>query len=317
MRIVFMGSPEFAVPSLRALVAGPWDVAGVMTQPDRPKGRKQEMVPTPIKTAAVEEGIPTETPSRLTEESALKRLRYWDPDCIVVTAYGLKLPPAVLDLPPLGCVNVHPSLLPKYRGAEPIRWPILNGDAKTGVTTMYMDEGWDTGDTILQTETPIDPEETFGELSERLARMGAELLTETLQKIEGKSARRVPQPKTGATFAPRLEVEDELLDFARGASEVHNRIRALSPAPGAHTHWRGMRVKVFRSTVVEEDEEYKPGEVLRADRQHGLIVGTGSGCLELRELCPAGKNPMSAAAFINGYHPEPGDLFGGEDLGKE
>jgi methionyl-tRNA formyltransferase len=182
---------------------------------------------------------------------------------------------------------------------------------------MYMDEGWDTGDTILQVETPLDPEETFGELSERLAKMGAQLLAETLDRIARKASPRIPQPGVGATFAPRLKPEDEILDFARGALEVHNCVRALSPAPGSYTHWRGIRVKVLRSAVVENEENYQPGEILRADRQHGLIVGTGSGSLELREVCPAGKNPMPAAAFINGYHPEPGDLLDQEDLGRE
>jgi methionyl-tRNA formyltransferase len=182
---------------------------------------------------------------------------------------------------------------------------------------MYMDEGWDTGDMILQAQTAIEPEETFGELSERLAETGAELLIETLGHIGRGEAPGIPQPKTGATFAPRLKPEDEILDFARGASEVHNRVRALSPAPGSYTDWRGIRVKVLRSAVVENEGKHTPGEVLRADRRHGLIVGAGAGSLEVREVCPAGGKPMTAAAFINGYHPKPGEFFGPEDLDRE
>jgi len=308
MRVIFMGTPEFAVPSLGMLLSSPWDVVAVFTKPDRPRGRGQRMHPSPVKESALEMGIRVETPRRLRDPDTVAVLRDLAPDVIVVAAYAQKIPPEVLKLPPFGCVNIHPSLLPKYRGGAPMRWTLFNGEAQTGITTIVMGEGWDDGDMIIQEKTPVGENETYGELSERLAGMGAGVLEKTLRLMENGENPRTPQDDAGVTWAPNLKPEDEILDWSAEAENVHNRVRGLSPNPGASTGWRGKRIKILRTAVSGDSVSGKPGEVV--SRGKGFFAATGRGAVEVLEIQPAGKRPMQGKDFLNGYQPRPGEQFG-------
>jgi methionyl-tRNA formyltransferase len=310
MRVVFMGTPQFAVPSLRMLISSLWDVVAVFTKPDRPRGRGQRMHPSPVKEAAIEAGIRVETPRRLRDQETVAALRDLAPDVIVVAAYAQKVPPDVLEMPPLGCVNVHPSLLPKYRGGAPMRWTLFNGETETGVTTIVMGEGWDDGEMIVREKTPVGENETYGELSERLAGMGAVVLEKTLRLMENGEHLRTPQDESGVTWAPNLKPEDEILDWSAEVETVHNRVRGLSPKPGAGTGWRGKRIKILRTAVSGVSLSGEPGEVVSAEKGKGLFVATGCGVLEILEIQPAGKRPMQGKDFLNGYQPRPGEQFG-------
>lgn len=310
MRIVFMGTPAIAVPSLRALLESPWEVAAVFSQPDRPRGRGRIVQACAVKEAADGAGVPTVTPERLRDPEAVETLRHLRPDAIVVNAYAQKVPPEVLSLPPLGCINVHPSLLPRYRGGAPIRWTLFNGEPRTGVTTIFMAEGWDDGDMILQEAIPVGGNETYGELSARLADLGADLLRSTLELLEQGRAPRVPQNHDEATWAPILKREDETLDFSQPSTSLHNRARGLSPVPGARTTWGHRIVKVLRTAVSPDAAAGAPGEIICVPGKKGLFVGTGRGILEITELQLEGKKPMSGWDFVNGYRPQPGGKFG-------
>ena len=246
-----MGTPDFAVPSLEALWNKGYEICAVYTQPDKPKGRKQILTPPPVKETALSHHIPVEQPVTLRTEEAFATLQRYAPDLIVVVAYGKILPKNVLELPRLGCINVHGSLLPKYRGAAPIQWSVLNGDAVTGVTTMFMAEGLDTGDILLQKETPIGPDETAGELFDRLAPMGAELLLETIPLLETGTVQRIPQPEDGGAYASQLTKEMAWIDWNRPAQEIHNLVRGMNPWPIAQTEFRGKRLKLFRVSCKE------------------------------------------------------------------
>jgi len=310
MRIVFMGTPQFAVPCLGMLLESPWEVVGVFTQPDRPKGRGQAVQPSEVKQVAERAGLRVETPVRLRDPEALKALRDLAPDVIVVSAYAQKLPPEVLELPPKGCVNVHPSLLPKYRGGAPIRWTLFHGETRTGVTTFFMAEGWDSGDMILREELPVGVDETYGDLEPRLADLGARVLRSTLELIERGEAPRIPQNEAEVTWAPILKPEDEILDWTQTAATLHNRVRGLSPSPGARTSWRGKLVKVLRTAHAAGGASVLPGQVLLSEVRKGLLVATGDGILGIAGLQLEGKKPMSGRDFVNGYRPEPGEAFG-------
>jgi len=311
MRVVFMGTPEFAVPSLRMLAASSWEVVAVFTQPDRPRGRGRKVQASPVKKVAVGEGIPVETPRRLRDAESVAVLRDLAPDAIVVAAYAQKIPPEILDLPPLGCVNVHPSLLPKYRGGAPMRWTLFNGEAETGITTILMGEGWDDGDMIVRETTPIGEDETYGELSARLAGLGAEVLRKTLEQVERGEAVPTPQDEAEVSWAPNLKPEDEVLDWTMGNAEVHNRVRGLSPDPGASTLWRGKRVKILRTHVDSASTTRAPGEVVPSEGKKGLFAATGCGLVEIAEVQMEGKRPMTGRDFLNGYRPAAGERFGG------
>lgn len=306
MRIVFMGTPDFAVPSLERLVRDGHQLLGVFAQPDKPKGRGYKLAPPPVKVAAQALGIPVYQPAKLRDGEALALLQQLQPQVIVVVAYGKILPKELLELPEKGCINVHGSLLPRYRGAGPIQWSIINGDAVTGVTTMYMAEGLDSGDMILKKETPIGEEETYGELSERLALLGADAISETLQLLENGSASRTPQNEEEATLAPMLNKELALLDFSRPAKELHCLIRGLSPWPVAYTFLDGTLLKVHRAHVAP-GYQGQPGELLDKKR---FIVACGQGALEFAEVQPAGGKRMEAAAFLRGRQMEPGQKLG-------
>ncbi|MDR3289211.1 MAG: methionyl-tRNA formyltransferase [Peptococcaceae bacterium] len=315
MRLVFMGTPEFAVASLQALVAAGHRVLGVFTQPDRQAGRGKQLQPSPVKIAALERGLPLYQPERVTQAESVDLLRELKPDGIIVVAYGQILSKEILELPPKGCVNVHASLLPAYRGAAPIHWAIIHGEAVTGVTTMLMDEGLDTGDVLLQRELRISPQVTMGEIHDALANMGAELLLQTLQDWEMGQVRPLPQ-KGVSCYAPRLQRQDEQLDWAKSALMIHNRIRGLNPWPGAYTRFRDETVKVWRSQLVsreeaaEHPEQMKPGEII-GFHETGVLVNTGNGSLCLLEVQPTGKRRMSARDFLLGRHGKPGEVFEG------
>lgn len=291
-----MGSPDFAVPTLEALAAH-YPVVGVVTQPDRPAGRGQNLTPPPVKEAALRLGLPVIQPEKLRHPEALEQLRLWAPDVIVVAAFGQILRSDVLDLPRFGCINVHASLLPRWRGAAPIQAAILAGDKETGITIMKMDAGVDTGPILSQRAIPIAPDETGGSLFEKLAHLGAELLLETLPRyISGEIVPR-PQPEEGVTYAPMLKKEDGLLDFSQPAAALERRVRAMNPWPGAYFEWRGAPLKVLRARVSEAPS---PGPGRRLTVEGRPAIGCGEGILILEEVQPASKRPMSGKSFLAG-----------------
>ncbi|MDR3271571.1 MAG: methionyl-tRNA formyltransferase [Peptococcaceae bacterium] len=314
MRFIFMGTPDFAVTSLRALAQAGREIVGVFTQPDRQAGRGKRLQPSAVKTAALELGLPVYQPEKIKTAESSDLLRSLHPDCLIVVAYGQILSPEILALPPRGCINVHASLLPAYRGAAPIHWAVMHGQAMSGVTTMLMDEGLDTGDILLQRACPIGPQTTSGELHDRLAEEGAQLLVETLAQWEQGSLRSIAQ-QGESSYAPRLGREDERLDWRQCAGDVHNRIRGLNPWPGAYTTWRNDLVKVWRSQTVapisfkEVPGAAQPGQIIRLSEE-GLLVQTGQGQIILRELQPTGKRRMSAQEFWRGRRIQPGELLG-------
>lgn len=309
MRIVFMGTPVFAVPSLQKLLLSEHKVVGVVTQPDRPRGRGQRCTPTPVKVLAQDAGIPVLTPERLREPAFLSALREWRPDLCTVVAFRI-LPKEVLRTPRKGTVNVHPSLLPKYRGAAPIQWAIINGERITGVTTFYIQSAVDAGDILLQRPVEIGEEETAGELHDRLKEMGADLLLETVDLIESGQARPLPQPTEGVSKAPKLRKEDARIDWAKPAETIRNLIRGTNPIPGAYTFWRGAMLKIYRGKTLPDVSASQPGEVLQADQKMGIIVAAGQGGLWLSDVQLEGKKRMDSAAFVRGHRVEVGEVLG-------
>ncbi|MCA0753943.1 methionyl-tRNA formyltransferase [Paenibacillus sp. N4] len=311
MRIVFMGTPEFAVPSLKLLVEQNYDVVAVVTQPDRPKGRKKTLTPPPVKEAALSLGLPVLQPERMRSAEAVAAVAEYEPDLIVTAAYGQILPKAVLDLPRLGCINVHGSLLPKYRGGAPIQRSIINGESSTGVTIMYMAEGLDTGDMISSVELPITDEDTSGTMFEKLSAAGAELLGATLPSIIAGEAAAVPQQNELATYAPNLTRDDERIEWGKSARQLFNQVRGLSPMAGAFTFLHGEVFKVWTCAVQDGGgrADAAPGTVLGADAS-GIRVQTGDGVLVLKDIQPAGKRMMNAADWLKGARLETGTLFG-------
>jgi methionyl-tRNA formyltransferase len=296
IRIVFMGSPEFSLPSLQGLASN-YLVVGVVTQPDREAGRGRAITPPPVKILAQELSIPVIQPNRLRELDTMAQLQGWSPDLIVVAAFGQILRQPVLDLPPLGCINVHGSLLPRWRGAAPIQAAILHGDDQTGITIMKMDAGVDTGDMLSQRSTPILPDDTAGTLSARLATLGADLLMDTLPAYLAGELQPLPQQHELATFAPMLKKEDGLLDFSRPAVELARKVRAMNPWPGAYTIWQGQPLKIHKAHSIEQSSQ-APG--LTTIFQDNPACTTSSGLLVLDEVQPAGKKPMPGKVFLNG-----------------
>lgn len=301
-RIVFMGTPDFAVSSLVACF-DIGEVVAVVTQPDKPKGRGQALAISPVKALALERGVPVLQPVKLRTPPFSEELRQYAPDVCVVTAYGRILPKDVLELPRKGCVNVHASLLPRFRGAAPIQWSIAHGDAETGVSLMVMDEGLDTGPVLAMRRLPIGPEDTSATLHEKLAALGGDILREELPKYLRGELQPVPQPAEGVVLAPIIKKEDGLLDFARPAVELERRVRAFTPWPGAFTGYAGGRLKVHRARVGAGKGE--PGTVLSAGPE-GLEVAAGEGSLVLLDVQPEGKRVMRAAEFLAGHKLAPG-----------
>lgn len=311
MRIVFMGTPEFAVPSLEAILEEGHSVDLVVTQPDRPKGRKKTLTPPPVKEAALLRGLPVAQPERLRGSETVDQIAALKPDLIVTAAYGQILPKAVLEIPRLGCINVHGSLLPKYRGGAPIQRSIMNGETVTGVTIMYMAEGLDTGDMISVVEVPITEEDTSGTLFEKLTVAGAQLLRETLPSIEAGTVQAVPQNNDEATYSPNLTREDERIDWSRSARAIYNQVRGLSPMAGGFTIWNGEPFKVWGCRPVEQSRsKAEPGTVLETT-DAGIVVQTGEDALLLTVIQPAGKKAMNAVEWLKGARLETGTVFGG------
>jgi methionyl-tRNA formyltransferase len=294
-KVVFMGSPDFALPILKAL-AGHYDVVGVVTQPDRASGRGRELKAPPVKTLGLELGIPVIQPEKLRLPEAMEQLRLWAPELIVVAAFGQILKKDVLDLPPLGCINVHASLLPRWRGAAPINAAILHGDEETGVTIMQMDVGLDTGPMLSQRSIPLTPDDTAGAVFEKLSTLGADLLIETLPDYLSGKLTPTPQPEEGVTYAPMLKKEEGQLDFTHEVHELERRVRAFNPWPGAFMDFDGMLLKVHRARVGAGDAAI--GQ--RLVYQNQPAVGARGGILILEEVQPAGKKFMSGKSFLAG-----------------
>ncbi len=294
-RVVFMGSPEFAEASLR-LLAKTYEVAGVVTQPDRPAGRGRKLTPPAVKLVAQELGLNVMQPAKLRAPEAMDQLRRWSPDLVVVAAFGQILRPDVLSLPEFGCINVHASLLPRWRGAAPIQAALLAGDAQTGVTIMRMDEGVDTGGILSQRSLPITPDDTAGSVTDKLSRLGADLLLETLPRYLSGDLKPVPQDNQGATYAPMLKKEDALLDLSRPADELVRQVRAFNPRPGAYLLWDGVNLKVCRAHA--DANGHPQGHRFVHGGQPA--VGTAQGALILDEVQPPGKKAMEGRAFLAG-----------------
>lgn len=300
MKILFMGTPDFAVPCLEALLQSGHEVCGAVTQPDKPKGRGHKLQPTPVKECALAHNIPVFQPAALKDGAFTEIAAQLAPDIIIVVAYGKLLPKDLLVLPPLGCVNVHASLLPKYRGAGPIQWSVINGEKETGITTMYMGEGLDTGDMLLQRATEIQPEETASELHDRLAVIGAELLLKTLTELENGTAQRIPQDDTLATYAPMISKQTGHIDWTKPAQEIVNLIRGCNSWPIAYTIYNGEPLKIIRATVGEKTD--KPAGALLGVQQGRLAVAAGDGTLVLvSELQFPGSKRMSVESYLNGH----------------
>ena len=304
MRLVYLGTPSFAVPSLERVVGAGHEVVGVFTQPDRPKGRGQKDAMSPVKDAAVRLGLNVFQPERVRRPEAVELLRAMAPDAMVVVGYGQIIPQSILDIPPQGIINVHASLLPKYRGAAPIQWAIARGEKTTGVTTMKIDAGLDTGAMLLKWETEIDEDETAIELGARLAEAGADLLVKTLAEL----STIVPeaQDNAQATLAPILKREDGHISFTAGAQEILNRARGFQPWPGAYGFLRGQRFHVWRGASA--DRRLAPGALLADGKR--LFAGCGDGSIELLEIQMEGKKRMAASAFLNGLAIEAGEVLG-------
>lgn len=301
MRILFMGTPDFAVPSLEALIAAGHDVCGVFSQPDRPKDRGMKLIETPVKVCALAHDISVFQPTKLRDGAALAQIEELAPELIVVAAYGRILPDEILNYPAKGCINVHSSLLPNYRGAAPINWAILNGDAETGVTIMHMAAELDAGDIISQVSTPIGERETAEDLTARLAQLGGKLLVETVAAIEDGTAARIPQEHEKHTLAPMLSKALSAMDFNRSARELSCQVRGLYPWPAAITEIDGVRCKIIATTVCGETTGKTPGTILQADKK-ALKLACGNGTvLQIDELQPDGKKRMPATAFLAGH----------------
>ncbi|MFO0774897.1 MAG: methionyl-tRNA formyltransferase [Nitrospiraceae bacterium] len=314
MRIIFMGTPEFAVPSLVALLTSDDEVVGVVTQPDRPKGRGQTLTPPPVKVLAQQHGKSVIQPTKMKDPALLEALKAWNPDLIVVVAFGRILPPSILALPPHGCVNVHGSLLPKYRGAAPIQWAVINGEQETGITTMLMDEGMDTGAMLLREATAIRPDDTSGTLAERLSQIGARLLIETLRRLKAGQLQPIPQDNARATLAPIIKKEHGVIDWSLSAAAIVNRIRGFTPWPGSSTYLGDERWTIWRAMVVPPDAsltaESEPGTFLRGGKD-GILVRAGDGVVAVMELQVPGSRRMSAGDFLAGHRLQPGARLGG------
>ena len=310
-RVVFMGTPDFAVPVLEALVEVGYQLAGVFTQPDRPKGRSGKPAFSPVKEAALAHGIPVFQPEKIRKAENAQLLRQLEPDVIVVAAFGQIIPKEILELPAYGCVNVHASLLPKYRGAAPIQWAVINGDAVSGVTIMQMDEGLDTGDILTQEEIPLAPDETGESLYNKVARLGGELLVKTLPAIEAGKLTPVPQDDSASTYASMLRRDMGNIDWNLPAAQIERLVRGLNSWPSAYTFREGKMLKIWKSCVSDREASGEPGTVAAKDKT-AIYVNCGEGVLTLLEVQPEGKKRMAVQAFLLGYNVEEGQKFTSE-----
>lgn len=307
--VVFMGTPDFAVPCLEMLCEKQYHIKAVITQPDRPKGRGQKLVESPVKACAVKHDLPILQPQKIKTPEFESILEELNPDLIVVVAFGQILSKRILDIPRLGCINVHASLLPKYRGAAPLHWSVIRGESKTGVTTMFMDEGLDTGDMLLTAEMDITDETTTGDVHDTLQAMGADVLAETIEQLIAGTAVRRQQDHEEATYAPLLTKELERIDWTQSAVDIHNLIRGLNPWPGSYTICRGKRLKLWMSEVLHEQTDAEAGTVVRAEGDR-LIVAAGDGVIALLNVQPEGKKRMAAGDYARGYQIAAGEILG-------
>jgi methionyl-tRNA formyltransferase len=310
MRIIFMGTPEFAVPSLDMLVREGYDVMAVVTQPDKPKGRGNKLTPPPVKVYALEKGIEVLQPVKVRTPEYAEQLRRLKPDLMVTAAYGRILTKEVLQIPPYGTINVHGSLLPKYRGAAPIQWAIINGDQVAGITTMYTDVGMDTGDMLVKREIEITGDMTSGELHDIMAAAGAGVLKETLERLQAGTLVGIPQPHEQATHAPMMEKETGHIDWSRDAQAVHNLVRGTDPWPGAFTFYRGERMRIWKTAVSTQSIKGKiPGTICTVDRE-GVLVVCGTGAVIVREVQFDSGKRMSVDEYIRGHQINEGEVLG-------
>lgn len=305
-----MGTPDFAVPSLRALVDHGYEVVGVFCQPDRPKGRGHKLAACPVKELAQSAGIPVFQPERIKREEGVAMLKSCAPDLCVTAAFGQLLSQEILDIPPLGTINVHSSLLPKHRGSAPINWSIIKGDAVTGVTTMFTDKGMDTGDILLMRETPIGPAENAGELTDRLAVMGARLLIETIRALEAGTLARTPQDHAAATYEPKMDKELGRIDWSKSAQELDWLVRGTTPWPGAFTTLGEQTIKVFELDILDGPASGAPGEIVAADAKRGLVVSCGDHDVALAQIQMPGAKRMNAKDYLRGHTMETGVCLG-------
>lgn len=309
MRVIFMGTPDFAVGTLEEIIRAGHKVVLVVTQPDKPKGRGKAMQYTPVKECALAHGIEVFQPVKVKEPENIEVLRKHQPDIIIVAAFGQIVPKSILDMPKYGCINIHASLLPKYRGAAPIQWAVINGEDVTGVTIMRMNEGIDTGDMIAKKTVRLAEDETGGSLFDKLAQVGAQLCVETMDIIEAGKAEYIPQNNEEATHTSMIRKELGLIDWNKSAVEIERLIRGLNPWPSAYTNLSGKTFKIWKAKVVSEENTYEPGCICRIDKA-GMYVQTGKGILLLTEVQMEGKKRMDADAFLRGYQIEEGTFFG-------
>lgn len=312
MRIVFMGTPQFAVPCLKMLVSKKYNVVAVFTQPDRPKGRGNKILQTAIKKEAQKHNIEVFQPNKLNDGKSLKTLKEIQPDLIIVVAYGQILSESTLEVPVLGCINVHASLLPKYRGAAPINWAIINGETATGITTIYMDEGLDTGDMILKDSLNINDNMTAGELHDELSVLGAETLIKTIRLVEKAQIQRVKQNHDESTYAPMMDKELGEIDWSKSSKKIHNLVRGTNPWPSAYTVYKKsvMKVKKTRAETADEyDKLYLPGQIVRVSKD-AIYVATGAGLIVIEELQFSGSKHLSTSAFLLGNKIDTGVILG-------
>ncbi|KXL51730.1 methionyl-tRNA formyltransferase [Anaerotignum neopropionicum] len=308
MRVIFMGTPDFAVYSLKALLTQ-HEVIAVVSQPDKPKGRGKKLVPTPVKEFALAQGLQVFQPEKARDLEFVALLKELNPDVIAVTAFGQLLPESILNIPQYGCINVHGSLLPKYRGAAPMQWAIINGEKVTGITTMFMAKGMDTGDMLLKTEVKITPQDNFASIHDKMAQAGAGLLLETLDALQAGTVERVPQDHEAATYAPMITKETGHIDWTKSAWDIINLMRGLDPAPGAYAICEGEPLKLFKGMKAEGDyRQGKPGEVIDITKK-GFVVKCGDGALTITELQAMGKKRMPADAYLRGHAMNKGVLL--------
>lgn len=309
LKVLFMGTPDFAVPTLEALCNSDYEVIGVVTQPDKPKGRGKSVQMTPVKECALKYDIPVFQPIKIREEENVAKLEELDIDFMVVVAFGQILPKSILDIPKYGCINVHSSLLPTYRGAAPIQWTIINGESKTGITTMFMDEGIDTGDILLQEETPIYDDDTGGSLHDRLADMGAKLLIKTLDGLKAGAIKRIKQDDSKSNYVGMLNKNMGKMDFTKSAFELERLVRGLNPWPSAYTSLNGKMFKIWEAKAIEDADKYQDvqGGTIVEINKSSIIVKTSKGLLELFEVQLEGKKRMLVEDFLRGYQVKVGE----------
>ncbi|MCI9307602.1 MAG: methionyl-tRNA formyltransferase [Lachnospiraceae bacterium] len=310
MKVIFMGTPDFAVGTLEALIEAGHEITLVVSQPDKPKGRGHELIPTPVKAVALAHGLPVYQPAKLRGEQAEEKLRSTEADVIVVAAFGQLIPKSILEMKQYGCVNVHGSLLPKYRGAAPIQWAVIDGEAESGITIMQMDEGLDTGDMLLKAAVPLEPKETGGSLFKKLSALGASLCVEALAKLEEGSLTSQKQGDSPTAYAKQLTKDMGELDWTRPAAELERLIRGLNPWPSAYTRLTGKLLKIWDGDVCEEEQTQRAcGEIVRVSKD-AVYVACGQGVLKINELQLQGKKRMDTAAFLRGYEIKEGMFLG-------